>query len=340
MSCKYAVLAIPRIGQFPELTQDHDLGFSTYILQEPETILSTIPEHPWKEWLGSLAWEDLFRANHIVVSHCPTQTPEVLDGENVALESHLTNMVYKALFLVAPFCGSGGEIRLFSGKGHLTEGKVHIDDIRSHQILDEWVMPGCRHHANYWRWLQATFLENAVIDDWRTVIAQLHALRNSTTTYIYSLALEVFRLALIEKWADVVFPHVVRSIETLIALPPMGAFRRTYGGQHTMAKEFAARILRYYPITANHLYQLNQADLTTLLEDIYQVRSDSVHGKPLAWTLRQRNPNLPDDELMKLEYVSETAARHLLRSALTNTTWMTALADRATLEQAWLAGNL
>ncbi len=132
----------------------------------------------------------------------------------------------------------------------------------------------------------------------------------------------------------------MRSIETLIALPPMGTLRRTYGSTQTMAKEFATRILRYYPINTSHLYQLNQTQLLSLLEDIYQLRSDSVHGKPLAWTLRQKNPNLPDDDLQRLEYVSEVAARHLLRAALSNPAWMSALADRATLERAWLNSQL
>jgi hypothetical protein len=335
MQIKYALIAFPCIGKFPALTQDQDLGFSTVMLKNPSTVLSTIPEKPWKGWLGSIAWEELFKAEHVVINYCPTSTPEDLDGENIKLTTHLSEVVYKSLMLVAPFCGSHGSIRLLTGKGVFENGQIQIENLRSHTLISEWVLPGFRFNSQYWSWMEETYTEKTVISDWKHQIDKLNSIGNEGTKYLYRLSLEIFRRGLSEKWADIVFPHVVRSAETLIALPKQSVLMKMYG--HGSAKEFATRTLKHYPASSNLLYNLNAKDLQDLFEDIYQLRSDSVHGKPLAWTLKQKSPRLTDDDLQKLEFISEMGTRSILRAAIANQTWINAVDDRADLERAWLS---
>lgn len=340
MDCKYALLALPHIGQFPELTQNHTVHDSTLLLVDPQSILSTISDTVWKSWLGELNWDALFETEHVFVSYCPTQTPEILDGENKKLTDFLVRSVYHGLLLLGPFSGSGGKIHLLSGHGKIVDGKVIIQDIRSYSTLDKWIAPGFRMNKQYWRWMKKEYTEEGVINELRRLIALTNGMPETEKDFLFRLALNVFRLGVSDRWPDIVFPHMVRAIETLVAIPKTGLLKKKYGEKHSSAKEFSRRVLKYYPVQKNHLYNYEDTQLATILEDIYQLRSDSVHGKPLAWTLKQSNPDMTQNDFYILEYISQVAARALLVEAMSNPKFAPFLGDRAMLEAAWLEDKI
>ena len=118
-------------------------------------------------------------------------------------------------------------------------------------------------------------------------------------------------------------PAFVRAAEGVIAL------RKGMG-----AKDFKDRALPLAPDLKTDAYV--GADADSLLGDLYQLRSDCVHGKIPFLELRTQG-SAGEDRAAKLQYVAEFVARSALLKAL-RFPHKELFATRDALESAWATG--
>lgn len=92
----------------------------------------------WREWLGSMRTEELEGANLFLISKMPSQTPDILDGENQRLESRVSHF-YTGLLLSSTFAPAHRPVML---TGSRRNGEI---DIRSQSDWDTPI-PHAIHH--------------------------------------------------------------------------------------------------------------------------------------------------------------------------------------------------
>ncbi|NOT34436.1 MAG: hypothetical protein HOP12_09730 [Candidatus Eisenbacteria bacterium] len=88
----------------------------------------TVPSH-WRDWLGSLAWDELHDANLFLWTVAPTENPSVLDEENASLQTRVF-MLYYGLMLAARRISTNGRGKVLTGA---RETEV---DVRQHGWID------------------------------------------------------------------------------------------------------------------------------------------------------------------------------------------------------------
>jgi hypothetical protein len=135
--------------------------------------------------------------------------------------------------------------------------------------------------------------------------------------------MDAYSVALRMNGVDHRLPYFVRSAESVLAIP------RREG-----KKTFVARALKFLPTITSDPY-IGAANIEEYLGDIYQLRSDCVHGKePRAELAAQGRPI---DLVAKYEYLAEALANATTRWALSEHVFMRSM-TRDTLESAWDAG--
>lgn len=108
-----------------------------------------VPGH-WKEWLGSLAWEELHKPKLFLWSVAPTQAPGVFDAENNALTARVF-MFYYGLMLALPRIATGGRGTILNG------ARAEEADVRHHG----WVEALQRNQGVLWDPARRSQLEEA-----------------------------------------------------------------------------------------------------------------------------------------------------------------------------------
>jgi hypothetical protein len=120
-------------------------------------------------------------------------------------------------------------------------------------------------------------------------------------------------------------PEFVRAAEGILALAKgMGA------------TTFRERALRIVPALRNNKYVGGSID--SLLLDLYQLRSDCVHGK-IPFAKMQARGDEGEEQAAQLAYVAEVVAREALLVALRRPD-KTVFESREALEQAWACGTI
>lgn len=130
---KYATLALRVTHVTPRMTEPLDLGNDLWVTCEMPVALAT----HWQQWLGSIAVEELGRANLFLFSHQSSRTPGVVDQENIDLEQAV-HRLYFAVLIAAPYFGHH-EATMLSGAHH--DGAAGVRHV---QPYDEVLWPcGC-----------------------------------------------------------------------------------------------------------------------------------------------------------------------------------------------------
>jgi hypothetical protein len=132
---KYALvgLSVKLDDSFPltQLTPHHwvmtDAGFA-------------VPSE-WREWLGSMRVRELESDNLFLVSKMPSNTPDVLDGENQTLQNHVSDF-YSGLLLSSSFAPSHRPVLLTGSRRH---GEIGI---RSQANFDPTIPHALRHYPS------------------------------------------------------------------------------------------------------------------------------------------------------------------------------------------------
>src|SRR5205809_3221537 len=87
---KVAILGIESVyTKLPENCEGQ-LSDGTWVL---DRIPVNIEAH-WKEWLGSIRWEEIQKSNVVLIRVSASANPQVVDDENETLAKHLTQTFY------------------------------------------------------------------------------------------------------------------------------------------------------------------------------------------------------------------------------------------------------
>lgn len=213
---------------------DANIDFSTEIIDIEDKI--------WREWLG-LKWNDIKESNAMIRIEVPTNTPEVLDGENKELEE-LCNKAYIALQLSGDFKVTG--TNFFTGSK--INGKINL---RQYIEYDHWY---CSERFKK--------MKKEDIEIWGKLLKRLiHCYsRVKTGQFIrFNRGLMNFQKGCSESYLDFRLPYFVRSLEALV-LPDKGQTE----------KQFKKRILKWWPKSF-------KGDAISILGEIYGMRCDFEH---------------------------------------------------------------
>lgn len=170
----------------------------------------------WKEWIGTIGWEEIEEAELYLLKRLPSKTPDILDNENDGLIKDLRYW-WNLLKIVGSFRADGRPI--FLTGAYRTTGL----DIRQRSIDNYWFHQG---ESAYRRFKASD------CDLWITIYedhARHHAdvIANHRFLRIVRGFRNYFK-ALDEEMIDWRFPKLVRSIEAFL-LPESGATKKQFG---------------------------------------------------------------------------------------------------------------
>lgn len=117
---KFACVALNNAGIDRNLQGEMRLGEDTWAVFGPPFQLD---DH-WREWMGSVQLEHLERASLTIIVAMPSNTPNILDGENRLLRERVLSLFY-SLLLVEVFRQEGGLILT----GASPDGKIAVRQV-------------------------------------------------------------------------------------------------------------------------------------------------------------------------------------------------------------------
>lgn len=123
---KFSCIALANARVVRELRASIELGDEMWILFEPPFELAP----HWQEWIGTVRAEYLSRANLVVLTHHPSSSAGIVDGENEALTKKCLSLLY-ALFVAEVFHHDGGLIL----SGANVDGTVNVRQVSNLETL-------------------------------------------------------------------------------------------------------------------------------------------------------------------------------------------------------------
>lgn len=331
MQIKFAAYVFPNIFPMPELSEPFHFDDNTFLFRGSiSQYLSTQGNEHWKEWLGTIFWEELTDREPLICITWQPMEASALNGENIALSSKL-NHLYHALILTGPWKNDGRSAHTLTGTGQVSSsGILSLEEISEVGHFNLW-----RHSHYYdaeptWSWQVEKLRSQNALDLWKSnFLAIEQVIENGADNFLLTLALMAFHGGLHDNLLDFRIPNFVRSIEAIVGLP---------AGQGKV--EFARRTGLLLPPTIDLPLGVDQTSIGPILKNSYQVRSDSVHGKPFADTLRSALGINFQAELPKYELGIEMSARYVIQNAITNANFLSHSSSRNVLENAWADGTL
>jgi hypothetical protein len=112
---KYAALLIPTHRDQEREVRQFTADIITWRGKLPDHMDGSADVQHWREWIGSLAWDELMSERRIVLASMPSERPEVLDHESQKLGSRL-NLAWYAYVLAGPSGGCDGQSKLVGGQ--------------------------------------------------------------------------------------------------------------------------------------------------------------------------------------------------------------------------------
>lgn len=328
MQIKFAAYVFTNV--FPIIKLDRPFFFdnNTFAIHKSfSDYFNTSDNAHWKEWLGTLFWEDITTRNPLICLTWKETTCTALDHENVSLLDKL-NKLYHALLLTGPWKNDGRQAHSLTGTGEIIENTIKLNNLSEVGHINLW-----RHSSYYevdpiWNWQSQELLNVNSLEKWKTNFSGIEkVISNGSQNLLISLGCMALQSGFHDGLLDFRIPNFVRAIETVVALPIK-----------TGKVEFAKRTKQLLPSKFTYPLGVDLNTIDSILENAYQVRSDCVHGKPFADTLRVTLGTNFSSELPKYELGIEMAARAVLENAITNQTILANSNSRLSLEAAWSKG--
>lgn len=329
MQIKFAAYVFPNVFPMPDIQGQFHLDNNTFLFSGSITdYLAAQDNEHWKEWLGTIFWEELTERDPLICITWQPAEATALNGENKKLLDKL-NHLYHALLLTGPWKNDGRNAHTLTGTGQVDDsGNLKFEQISEVGHFNLW-----RHSHYYdvdpvWRWQVQELRTQSALDSWKAnFLAIEQIIANGQDNFLLTLALMAFQSGLHDSLLDFRIPNFVRAIESIVALP---------AGQGKV--EFARRTNLLLPTTINLPLGVDTNSITPILRDSYQVRSDSVHGKPFADTLRAALGENFQAELPKYELGIEMSVRYVIQNAIVNANFLSHSNARDVLENAWASG--
>ena len=279
----------------------------------------------WREWLGSLAWDKIDRGRRLVILRSPAAAPSVLDDDNQRLLGKVSN-AWRAFLLCEPHINTEGESWLLSGEAAGNDPDSQLVSVRTVSRIDAIVRPLHATRARFWEvnredWREQVQRYGGPDESWFLRWIEIdNYLCSGPWSEVLGYALLAHGSARTRPELEFAIPELVRAAEGVIAL------ERRMGAQ-----VFKDRALRLVPSLRNDRYVGTQIE--PLLLDLYQARSDCVHGKVPFLKLRALGDE-GEERAAQLAYVADVLAREALLVAFRFPD-KSIFATREVLEAAW-----
>src|SRR3989344_6651353 len=113
---KFAAITFSNFDNLPDVEGLNETAGSIMMLIGPTSRYFSVDSEPhWREWIGTLRWGEVVdNTNLILFTHRPSQTPDVLDEENVRLTDDIS-MYYTTMPLVSPWWWSESVPSMLTG---------------------------------------------------------------------------------------------------------------------------------------------------------------------------------------------------------------------------------
>lgn len=294
-------------------------------------LLSLVPEAEhahWREWIGSVAWDNIRRAGRVVISRISSCRADVLNEEDRRLGNHVRNAW--AAFVLTGASHSDRPAWVISGRAMGPSPGARLATIRSAQEQDRIVRPFFETRPRFIE-IQAARIgrhwaaHGTHDQSWFPLWVEIDELlaRRTPRPPILGYSLLAYWSASTRRLLEFSIPEFVRAAEGLIALPP-----------RTGRSLFRDRALSLVPNLRTDEYV--GADADALLLKLYDLRSDCVHGK-VPFHDMQALGDAGEEMAAQLGYVAEVLARESLLLALRRPDW-SVFASRDELQRAWHGG--
>jgi hypothetical protein len=334
MKVKFAVLAFPSVMYFPGNTKRFEFSeFTSFVELDIPTLFRDVSAKHWKEWLGTIEWDRIQGRKNLLLSWIPTSN-DTLDHENKHVEDRLTHL-WISLLISRGLDLAVERSVLLSGSGELLNGALVVKEIRSVGhfepcLASEWlrrenldqITGGRTSDDNFATWRNV----------YRFLVPSEHEGKPDKSQILFNLGALFFRTALEARWADIRVPNFIRTIESVVAVPR----------GRNQADTFVERLSILVGDETKTRLGMNKDGFTKYIKDLYQIRSDCVHGKPYAWTYQKQlevDPDQFEQFVMKSDGVAELSAREVLLRVVSDSRFHQYLSDRDMLERAWSNGE-
>lgn len=331
MQIKFAAHVFPNVFPLPDLKtpfhfDDHTFAYKGSL----NNYLSAEDNEHWKTWLGTLFWETITEKNPLICLAWKTTETPALDQEIHQLLDKLDRL-YHALLLSGAWKNDGREAHTLTGTGQVdSAGNLKFERISQVGHFNLWRHPTYYESVGVWDWQFQGLKTQKALDFWKDNFSAIeHVIGNGQKNFLLTLALMAFQNGLHDTMLDFRIPNFVRAIEAVVALP---------AGKGKA--EFTKRSGVLLPSTFSLPLGVDEKSITPILQESYQVRSDSVHGKPFADTLRASLGANFQAELPKYELGIEMAARYVIQNAIRNAKILGHSNQRDVLEAAWQQGSV
>lgn len=293
-------------------------------------VLSLVPESEhelWRTRVGSFAWRKMEQADRVVAMRAPASGPSVLAPEDQRLCGELRN-TWAAFLLshndgcVAPWLVWGAAASDRHGTPLLSvKAALHLDQIDRPYYMERQRFQEIRGAALHKQWATHGRHDESWFSRW----IEIDSLVSRAPPLLLRYALLAHGSAWSRRSLEFSIPEFIRAAEGVIAIPKGGGMKRI----------FCERTLRLVPGLRADEYVGGEID--ALLPELYQLRSDCVHGKLPFETLQSRGP-AGKDRAAQLAYVAEVLARESVLVALRHADWAV-FESRQALEDAWKVGS-
>lgn len=320
---KFAALVLP-MASGPKEPRAMHAGKETFRASLSSLVATEELTH-WREWLGSLAWDQLESDGRFIVLRSAAEAPAVLDGDNQKLLGKVST-AWRAYLLCKPHVNSVGEAWLLSGEASGDGRGSRLVSVRTVSRMDAIIRPMYATRAKYTEieaegfrlhWQAHGGYDESWFDRWIEIDKLLSL---SPWSEILGYALLSHGSARTRQELEFCIPELVRAAEGVIALD-----------RHMGTNVFKERALLLVPALAADRYVGTEID--ALLSELYQARSDCVHGKVPFLELRALG-DAGEERAAQLAYVADVLAREALLVAFRSND-QSIFKSREALERAW-----
>lgn len=291
----------------------------------------------WRDWLGSIKWDAIMEEQRIVVAFMTSERPEILDLESKLLERRLA-VARLAYILASPSTGPHAEFRYVGGQATSIDPDVRLCSIRQHGSFHKIERAFYRTREAFtkvWPWREM-YTESWLgrMEEWVRILDSAYATGKHDQTQtlgmpvLLDLALDSFDTALQRSRLEFSIPEFVRAADCILAT------RQGRG-----KRDFIERSLQLVPDLPNHWYvDGTRAELEQKIGQLYDHRSECVHGKVPFLSLRNRGEAGADDAA-KFEFLAGAIAQGILNFVLRRPAKFPDLRNRDLLDTAWENGS-
>ena len=280
----------------------------------------------WRDAFGTFEWRRL-NGERVAMLVFGTDTTDSLNAFNHALMARVQLALYTYL-LNRPFIRSGGTIWVISGDADQNREPTSL---RSWNRVTDLFIPYFVERPAFEQ-TPLDYQSSDWVRDWSADFAILDTLRNAQDWLVcppFEMAVLSFLDASSSRHVDFRMPALVRTIESLIAIP-RGQGAATFAQRAAL---FANAVQAHPALVAG----LGACSFDQFLRDLFQLRSDAVHGK---WPLRDLQQAGREDEVARLDFTAESIARTIIKWALRNNAVVSTYRTRQALETAWANGTI